>query len=641
MNDDAEDEFHDNELLMLLRILRDSLSTKDDHLNFCRKHIYTRLQVLFPLVAHDSRKCHALLDVLEKSLRLSFSAKYLLDRCFIMEWLASSASLQNMDLGSSSGLESGNRGGNTDVRTSSVSAKVGTRLLSLLRRAVQAAALSSNLSASVWCTLFMRLSGLIGGVVQIHSRGLGALIHREYLRLLVALMWDYSLYVHACAPTMNCPRFDKLCLASLVDVIHNSTSLSNPSEKQDVLLCVCAIQSFSFDVASTRVPCIDVLDILTSTATSKYFVSDSTNTESIFIVLPAFSDSPISTNANIFDYYFTPAEILRQVHRTGLTSDSDEEALNEKAFEKAWSFLFNNATVKSVLPTSLGYDHMLPYLAEAALGGLHGADDKQTISMCRWTLLNYAAFTRYGKLPAPVCSDLALESRISISMFESANGIAHMRHDSQLLKTLHVQLVLCELLCKCVLASKTSLLTKLRSVCNGNNESTDKLDSYFSCIEQCTVVSARSRDLISDVNDATSSLFAFVAEVFSSVSLVFFYFDKRSDVVQTSDVNVISVVDAYRERLGVKLVDLHPFHPQGGCSRDNEGGMFESADPLPSVYFGAPNYLSASKDQELKIIEETSTSELRRRTKRKLRSLWTPIHSRAHVVLPAKRLKIN
>ena len=73
--------------LAALRLFRDGLATKQDHLNLCRKNAYNRMMLLFPLLAKDTRAGHAVLDLLDRGLGMRFSARYLLERCGLTAWI--------------------------------------------------------------------------------------------------------------------------------------------------------------------------------------------------------------------------------------------------------------------------------------------------------------------------------------------------------------------------------------------------------------------------------------------------------------------------------------------------------------------------------------------------------------------------
>ena len=81
--------------LSTFRIVRDGLMTRGDHLNLCRKNIYNRLMLLFPVLTKDVRAGHAVIDLLDKALGIQVCARYLLERCTIISWLQQMASTTN------------------------------------------------------------------------------------------------------------------------------------------------------------------------------------------------------------------------------------------------------------------------------------------------------------------------------------------------------------------------------------------------------------------------------------------------------------------------------------------------------------------------------------------------------------------
>jgi hypothetical protein len=118
------------ECLLALRFIRDGLNTKVDHANLCRKNCYNRLMLLFPLLVTNSEASggpigadakligNVLLDVFERALSMcKESARYLLDKCNFIAWIANHLTTAQLD---------------------SVSSVFGYRCFQLLRRAANA-----------------------------------------------------------------------------------------------------------------------------------------------------------------------------------------------------------------------------------------------------------------------------------------------------------------------------------------------------------------------------------------------------------------------------------------------------------------------------------------------------------------------
>ena len=61
---DMQKDLH--EKLACLRLLRDSLVSRMDHLNLCRKHAYPRLLAMVAVPAADVRISHAVFDILKR-----------------------------------------------------------------------------------------------------------------------------------------------------------------------------------------------------------------------------------------------------------------------------------------------------------------------------------------------------------------------------------------------------------------------------------------------------------------------------------------------------------------------------------------------------------------------------------------------
>lgn len=84
------------EAIHCLRMIRDGLCSHQDHLNLCRKNVYNRLMLQFPLMVKDhTNTAHAILDLLDKALSMRIASRYLIDRCNILSWLQQMASVTN------------------------------------------------------------------------------------------------------------------------------------------------------------------------------------------------------------------------------------------------------------------------------------------------------------------------------------------------------------------------------------------------------------------------------------------------------------------------------------------------------------------------------------------------------------------
>ena len=83
----ADSETERSERLSVLRCIRDGLRGRQDHLNLCRKHAYSKFMLLFPLFSTDHRAGHAILDIFDMACRYRDSARYLLEKCQFGTWL--------------------------------------------------------------------------------------------------------------------------------------------------------------------------------------------------------------------------------------------------------------------------------------------------------------------------------------------------------------------------------------------------------------------------------------------------------------------------------------------------------------------------------------------------------------------------
>lgn len=266
----------ESERLITLRLLRDGLSSRQDHLNFCRKNAYNRLMLLFPLLTKDPRAGHAVLDILDKGLGLSVAARYLLERCGIIAWLRQMASPMNSlhideghmddnDKGKSNGEESGEHMGRQSTIATTLSRplvaaplRLLSRVLSLLRRAIGANYLLSNNGFSSYLhQLFLIVTSLVDEVIAIDRQGRSHMIPGDFFRHLLLCMWDCSLSAPSSIEA-NSGDYSVIIawevgkIADMIKAVSNgfkkSTKESDP-ERDDLILSLTGLLAFP---ASTR-----------------------------------------------------------------------------------------------------------------------------------------------------------------------------------------------------------------------------------------------------------------------------------------------------------------------------------------------------------------------------------------------------
>lgn len=79
-------ERHWKDTATCIRLMRDGLRNSADHLNLCRKHVYTSVLMLLNW-CNDGATMQSAIDLLQRGLQHQDSARYLLDRCALIRWL--------------------------------------------------------------------------------------------------------------------------------------------------------------------------------------------------------------------------------------------------------------------------------------------------------------------------------------------------------------------------------------------------------------------------------------------------------------------------------------------------------------------------------------------------------------------------
>jgi hypothetical protein len=187
--------------LAALRLFRDGLQTRDDHLNLCRKNAYNRLMLLFPLIAKDVRAGHAVLDLLDRGLSLKFSARYLLERCLLTSWVkllaAPMGAMQLRSVLYSDSAEQTTNKKATDLEGSSQThySKYLVRALTILRRIIASSYLLALEDAS--CALHLQgvhaaINAVAWDAAHAVQGGYADSIPAEYFVQLALCMWDLS-----------------------------------------------------------------------------------------------------------------------------------------------------------------------------------------------------------------------------------------------------------------------------------------------------------------------------------------------------------------------------------------------------------------------------------------------------------------
>lgn len=260
---EADSQNEVSERLSALRIIRDNLNTKQDHLNMCRKNAYSHLMLLFSVFARDSRMGHAVLDIFDKALSIKAASRYLIERCNFLPWLhqiASASSSLQLLIGGGIGVEtqdlSTGLGESNTVCLQSLPSSFSDlllaappsllpRALQLLRKTVGASFLlsSEGLLPAYQIQVMPILTSLANEVVDIHRGGMAYKIPNEYYKQIVMCMWDWTILSHSLNcdnETLNSPWEIDL-LVNLVEAVDEGFKPTQKSDKVDLslsLLCL-------------------------------------------------------------------------------------------------------------------------------------------------------------------------------------------------------------------------------------------------------------------------------------------------------------------------------------------------------------------------------------------------------------------
>ena len=266
---DMQKELH--EKLACLRLLRDSLVSRMDHLNLCRKHAYPRLLAMLAVPAADVRISHAIFDVLEKAMVQRQASRYIIERCGIIAWLAQIASpVSSLGIKLSRGLVTGggvginlfphlqgarreqSSGGESvwDDGMLSVSSRLLTRTLSLFRRIVAASYLlaTGEGASPPLQELRAMLNLIVDEVLLVHKHGQAPSIPRDYYRQLILLIWDCATAQAALSHENHQRNWHVSVVASLASAVESAFGMGTtplPAERNALVATLISLLSLN------------------------------------------------------------------------------------------------------------------------------------------------------------------------------------------------------------------------------------------------------------------------------------------------------------------------------------------------------------------------------------------------------------
>jgi hypothetical protein len=277
-----------HEKLACLRLLRDSLVSRIDHLNLCRKHAYPRLLAMLAVPAADVRISHAIFDVLEKAMIQRQASRYIIERCGIIAWLAQIGSpVSSLGIKLSKGLV---KGGGVGVNLIShlqdaaaeqeqscesvwndgmlsISSRLLTRTLSLLRRIVAASYLLivGDGASLPLQELRATLNLIVDEVLLIHKHGQAPSIPRDYYRQLILLMWDCAIAQAALGHGGHQRNWHVSVVASLASAVESAFGAGNVPlsvERSTIIASLISILSLNQGISALTTDSSELLGAL-------------------------------------------------------------------------------------------------------------------------------------------------------------------------------------------------------------------------------------------------------------------------------------------------------------------------------------------------------------------------------------------
>ena len=364
MTDNLEENTFVNQRLLMIRYLRDGLRGKEDHLNMCRKHAYSRLMLVFPILAQDIRTGHAIIDLFDRALLLPFSFKYLLFRCSFLEWLRMMGSRRR------------NHNGNKDSYFSSAPSKILSRIICLLRRCIQVAfIIGSEIGGSIWRHIFLTIKHLAEDVIECPQGE----PNYEYNRQLLLCMWDYSISIFSCTEKCTWQHFDADLISRLVPSMIEATSGVSGVEKSEHTLCALSLAYFN---ENSKAAADTFLESISSSFIDFYLTREKSD-ENVYIIGSVRHYHPDTLPQKIEDYYTFAGTVHIQANENRFPTDSETERI------LIWRAMQSTNLSVTQLPTSLGIQFMMPIVSKVIYTFLQNniPEPRTLLAILRWTIV--------------------------------------------------------------------------------------------------------------------------------------------------------------------------------------------------------------------------------------------------------------
>jgi len=423
--------------LAALRLFRDGLLTKQDHLNLCRKNAYNRLMLLFPLLAKDTRAGHAILDLFDRGLGFKYSARYLLERCSLTAWIKLlAAPMGAMHLPAPVTEDSTNCNSHVnsvrhdnEVTQSAYYSKYLVRAVTILRRIIASAYLLSVEDSA--CAVHLQvartaLTSAAWDAIHAVQCGYTQSLPMEYFTQLVLSMWDISIAIERNHASKEAAMWQEDLLLSLYETIQTKVSGMAQQSRQvssnlvELQLSVLALVKFSSTLGSKASSLHDHLRRVSFVHLISHSSNAASKTAGDAMAILRASQPETPTAAAITNPELTPHALLDRVtllpYYTSVcdyyVAVMEADSVGGGQFERSelvWSVTASTDLSQMLaLPTSLGRHFVLNCVASIISKG--DVANTSAIDALRWLCIVNAAYPNAVNEVAEcsACSDDAL-----------------------------------------------------------------------------------------------------------------------------------------------------------------------------------------------------------------------------------------
>lgn len=316
-----------NDQVQALRMIRDHLLTRTDHISMCQRNNYSRLMLLFDILqnyaiqedssdsatnsrgtsqstgisAFSNSLSHTIIDIFDKMILKQYAVKYLFDKCGLFHWIERYSSLSTYFPAVASIDKTSARSSTIQVKSSNISSNYYHRFVILLRKTVAVYDLLSkqgheqHLVSLSWEKLFCLSMKLMDEILSIYVMGYSHLISNDLYKQVVLCLFDVTgcLLANHTVSTFSWPWSKLYGLYEAIDDGYNG-----PVEDKSILLqsLMVVMSSIMTKYDFTAMNRWKGIDRLMSQVLSRFVkISSSKESETSLAFLPT-SVSPISSH---------------------------------------------------------------------------------------------------------------------------------------------------------------------------------------------------------------------------------------------------------------------------------------------------------------------------------------------------------